>query len=319
MIKSKLSFFVIFYIITLLIAGLLTLSGCSQNDVLIDGYEPPTPDLPEEPTAPEEPDITELPDYARFKLSLYTHHPSYTNEDDDLAAFPYPAPFDFIGFRMLQRDGQFSPFGSQAYQCYDSIVWSSDQHPDTYRIFEQTNNSMHLSTQWGSHFFKAGKYTVYLTGYRKGEAVHSDSLSFELKDRDFLGFDWSKCSATLNPGSVKGIYNYLLGEYKYSHSFPLKIDGSIILNIYLRYSKSVDYGKVDSRQQPQLEEFLENHLGAPVAYEESDIRASFKQLPSDVELCKLYENKTTRAIIVHSPFDEERLREDRFYIHVESK
>ena len=149
--------------------------------------------------------------------------------------------------------------------------------------------------------------------------MHSDSLSFELKDRDFLGFDWSKCSATLNPGYVKGIYNYLLDEYKYSHSFPLKIDGSIILNIYLRYSKSVDYGKADSRQQPQLEEFLENHLGASVEYEEADIRASFKQLPSDVELCKFYENKTTRAIIVHSPFDEERLREDRFYIHVESK
>ncbi|MBD5265179.1 MAG: hypothetical protein HDS48_06630, partial [Bacteroides sp.] len=72
-------------------------------------------------------------------------------------------------------------------------------------------------------------------------------------------------------------------------------------------------------QQPQLEEFLENHLGAPVAYEEADIRASFKLLPSDIELCKFYENKTTRAIIVHSPFDEERLREDRFYIHVESK
>ena len=113
MIKSKLSFFVIFYIITLLIAGLLTLSGCSQNDVFIDGPEPPTPDLPEEPTAPEEPDITELPDYARFKLSLYTHHPSYTNDDDDLAAFPYPAPFDFIGFRMLRGDGQFSPFNDQ--------------------------------------------------------------------------------------------------------------------------------------------------------------------------------------------------------------
>lgn len=316
--KNKLSFLVIFYMIILLAIGLLHLTGCSQNDVFVDQPEPPTHDTAEEPDTPEGPDVIGIPDNARFKLSLYSFKPSYIDENEDTTFFPYPAPFDFIGFRMTQNDNQFSPFGSQQYQYYDSIVWSSDQHPDTYRVFEQTNNSMYLTTQWGSHFFDTGKHTVYLTGYRNGDTVHSDSVTFELKDRDFLGFAWSKCSTTPNPGVVKGIYNYLISGYRYSHSYPIEIDGKIILDIYLRFSQDDD--KADSTRQVQLERLLESHLEAPVAYEEADIRQVFKMLPSGVELCRLYENKTTRAIIVHQQYDEENsFMKERFYIHVESK
>ncbi len=68
-----------------------------------------------------------------------------------------------------------------------------------------------------------------------------------------------------------------------------------------------------------LEYFLESHIGEPVRYNKADLKYFFKLLPADEEFGNLYENKTTRAIIVDQQPDKEGYRLERYYIHVESK
>lgn len=202
--KKQMSMKNILYLI-LIATGALILTSCSENDHFIPAPEPPTPEIPDDQTPPSEPDdFTEIPAESRFKIALYDYF-SYNGEKyTDNPVYSTPAPFDFIGFRMELPDG-FSPFGFPPYQCYDSIVWSSPDLPLTYRVFENGNNHANLTSQWGSYFYNEGPYTVYLKGYRKGEVVHSDSLSFNLKDRDFLCFYWPECPAEPNPGVTHGI------------------------------------------------------------------------------------------------------------------
>ncbi len=302
-----------------IIAGFLMVSSCTENDHFISEPEPPKPEIPDEPASPSDPDdLTEIPDEARFRIALYDHHSFNGEKYPDNPAFSSPAPFDFIGFRMVLPGG-FSPFGFQPYLCYDSIVWSSPDLPDTFKVFENSNNYTSLTSQWGSYFFKEGSYTVCLKGYRKGEIVHSDSLTFKLKDRDFLCFKWSECPIDPKPGVSQGIYCYLDGKFKYKITYPIEIDGCKVFNIYISNQGENKDEMECSVMKTMLEDFLESHLGKPVEYENADLKGMFMKLPDDDKFGKLYENKTTRAIIVNEQPDEDSYRRERFYIHVESK
>lgn len=303
----------------LIIASFLVVSSCSENDHFISEPGSPTPEIPDNSDSPSDPDdLTEIPDEARFRIALYDNLSFNGEKYTDNPVFDSPAPFDFIGFRMVRPEG-FSAFGFQPYLCYDSIVWSSPDLPDTFKVFENGYNYTSLITQWGSYFFKEGSNTVCLKGFRKGEAVHSDSLTFELKDRDFLCFKWSECPTDPNPGVTQGIYCYLDNKFKYHISYPVESDGCKILDIYIRHQSDKKEDMECSVMKTVLEDFLESHLGTPVEYEEADLKGMFKQLPDDDKFGRLYENKTTRAIIVNELPDEESYRRERFYIHVESK
>lgn len=308
----------ILYLI-LIAAGALMTSSCSENDHFIPTPEFPAPEIPDDQTPPSESNnLTEIPEESRFKIALYDYFSYNGEKHTENPVYATPAPFDFIGFRMDLPEG-FSPFGFQPYQCYDSIVWSSPNLPNTFRVFENGNNYTHLTTQWGSYFFCEGLHTIYLKGYRKGEAVHTDSLTFKLKDRDFLCFNWSECPTDPNPGVTLGIYCYLDNEYEYRISYPIEIDGCKILDIYLRYQgKGIDNEEC-VLMKTALEDFLSLHIGKPIEYDEADLKGMFKQLPVDSKFGNLYENKTTRAIIIHQLPDEEPYRNEKYYIHVESK
>ena len=302
----------------LIATGVLILASCSENDHVISIPESPAPEIPDDQNPPSESnDFTEIPAESRFKISLYDYFSFNGEKYTGNPAFASPAPFDFIGFRMELPEG-FSPFGFQPYQCYDSIVWFSSDLPNTFRVFENGNNYTHLTTQWGSYFFREGLHTVYLKGYSKGEAVHSDSVTFKLKDRDFLCFNWSECPTELNPGVTHGIYCYL-DNIEYSISYPIDNDGCKIIDIYLRYRNDRNEEIENSVLETELEEFLGSHLGKPIEYDEANLKGMFKLLPGKEEYGKLYENKTTRSIIIHQLPDEDHYRREKYYIHVESK
>ncbi len=306
------------YYASLIVMAIL-LGACSENHYILTEPDSPTPESPEEPTTPSGTGDPEIPDIARFKIALYDYFSFKGEEYRDNPLFATPAPFDLIGFRIHLNNDSFSPFGHQPYQCYDSIVWSSLNHPETLRIFEETYNSMHFTSQWCSYFFEEGPHTVYLRGYKNGEAIHSDSLTFELKDRDFLCFNWAECQIKPNSGVTQGIYCSLDNEFEYRLSFQMEVEGKKVLNIYIRYRDEENGEGVFNRMKTELENFLKSHLGEPVSYEENEIKEMFKLLPADEKFGNLYENKTTRAIILHQQPDEETYRHERYYIHVESK
>jgi len=59
------------------------------------------------------------------------------------------------------------------------------------------------------------------------------------------------------------------------------------------------------------------HLGHWVEYDKSTIGELFRMLPTDHTPGLLYENETTRAIVMHSPATE--YEKEFYYIHAEPK
>ena len=59
---------------------------------------------------------------------------------------------------------------------YDSIVWSADHFPHTFKIYEHNvtaeGEEKILSKQWSSHFFKSGTVKSRLKGYRHGKVKY---------------------------------------------------------------------------------------------------------------------------------------------------
>lgn len=67
-------------------------------------------------------------DNCRFKLSRYSNFAFNGKDYPDEEDYKVPAPFDFLGFRIVSPDGEYE-FPSSRYQYYDSIVWNSPDFP----------------------------------------------------------------------------------------------------------------------------------------------------------------------------------------------
>ncbi|MDE5813414.1 MAG: carboxypeptidase-like regulatory domain-containing protein, partial [Muribaculaceae bacterium] len=113
-------------------------------------------------------DNNEVLESCRFRLSLYDYFSFDGEPYENKEATSTPAPFDFLGFRILLPDGQYEAFGTQRYQYYDSIVWCSPDFPETFKVYEKNNfatgTQEHLVTQWGSYFFDPGIHKTMLKG-----------------------------------------------------------------------------------------------------------------------------------------------------------
>ena len=259
-----------------------------------------------------------------FKLSLYDYFSFDGEPYENKEATSTPAPFDFLGFRILPSDGQFEAFGTQRYQYYDSIVWCSPDFPETFKVFEKKNfesgSQEHLVTQWGSYFFDPGFHKTILKGYKNGRIICSDSITFELKDRDFLCFDWSDCKTVPQQDGLQSIYCQLNSFLEYKMSSPIEVDGTKSFDIYISYRDYWGEDIILNWQETKLNHMLWTHLGHWVEYDKSEVMNIFKLLSPDDLPGQLYENETTRAIVMHRlPGDDERPRKECFYIHVESK
>lgn len=260
----------------------------------------------------------------RFKLSLYDYFSFDGEPYEHKAASSAPAPFDFLGFRIILPDGQYEAFGTQRYQYYDSIVWCSPDFPETFRVYEKSrydsSSQEHLVSQWGSYFFNTGFHKTFLRGYKNGRIICSDSVSFELKDRDFLCFDWSDCKIVPKQEGLHKIYCQLDSFFEYKMSSPIEVDGTKSFDIYISFRDYWGEDIILNWQETRLDHMLWAHLGHWVKYDKSEATNIFKFLSPDDIPGKLYENETTRAIVMHRlPSGGDVPKDECFYIHVESK
>lgn len=271
-------------------------------------------------TAPILFDNGDVLDACRFKLSLYANMAFNGDEYADDRASSTPAPFDFLGFRIVRPDGEYE-FPTSRYDYYDSIVWSSPDLPHTLRIHERAENgagsSEHLTAQWGAGFIRSGRHTTLLTGYKNGRAIYSDTLTFELADRDFLCFDWDRFTHLTQPGTVN-VLNTPLNRYnEYSVSATVDGDGNKSVRIYLDIPGGWGKETILNWQQARLGNLLWKHMGHWVEFDESTLGGLFRKLPAGDRPFTLYENTSTRAIIMHRQATE--YEEECFYIHAEPK
>ena len=269
-------------------------------------------------------DNNEVLESCRFKLFLYDYFSFDGEPYENKAATSTPAPFDFLGFRILLPDGQYEAFGAQRYEYYDSIVWSSLEFPETFRIYEKniygSSSQQHLVSQWGSYFFNTGSHQTFLRGYKNGRIICSDSVTFELKDRDFLCFDWSNCTAVPRQDGLQRIYCQLDSFLEFKMSSPVEVDGTKAFDIYVGFRDYWSEEIILNWQETRLSHLLWTHLGNRVDYDRSEVTSIFKLLSPDDLPGNLYENEKTRAIVMHRlPGDDDNPGDECFYIHVESK
>lgn len=91
-------------------------------------------------------DTDTLPEEAKFKMTMEGFTPLMDIES------LLPAPLDLVTFRITDIDGNYTPVGFPEFtQYYDSIVWSADNYPHTYKVFDKNTtedtSEMHLTTQ----------------------------------------------------------------------------------------------------------------------------------------------------------------------------
>lgn len=259
-----------------------------------------------------------------FKLALYDYFSYDGTSYEHKGSTSVPAPFDCLGFRILLPDGQYEAFGTERYQYYDSILCSSPQFPETFKVYEKKWNgstlSEHLVTQWSTHLFDSGFYKIVLSGYKNGRVICSDSVTVELKDRDFLCFEWSNLKTTDKQDGLQTIYCQFNSFFEYRMSNPVEKDGIISVDIYVKFRDRWSDDILLNWQETRLNQLLLTHLGKRVDYDKTDITSMFRLLSSRDLPGKLYENETTRAIIMHRlPDDDNMLEKECFYIHVETK
>ena len=259
-----------------------------------------------------------------FKLSLYDYFSFDGSPYEHKDPTSLPAPFDCLGFRIVLPDGQYEAFGTQRYQYYDSIVCGSPQLPETFKVYEKKRNGStlneHLVTQWSTYFFDSGFYKVVLNGYKNGRVICSDSVTVEVKDRDFLCFDWSTCKTNDQQDKLQTIYCQFNSYFEYRMSNPVEKDGTISVDIYVKFRDRWSDDIILNWEETRLSHLLYTHLGMRVDYDKTDITSMFKFLSSRDLPGKLYENETTRAIVMHRlPDDDDMSVKECFYIHVETK
>lgn len=266
-------------------------------------------------------DYSDVVESCRFKLAFYKHAAFNGEEYGGDAAFAKPAPFDFLGFRIVRPDGTYDIMTSR-YQYYDSIVWSCPDFKETYRIYDkkQTAGSHEESfiSQWGSYFYFVGEHEAVLTGYKNGRAICSDAVKFELSDRDFLCFDWDKFDYLSEQGVTNGIYCRLDTQNEYHVSATVDADGNKAVYISLEIKGGWPQEVLLNWQQARLDYLMYKHQLQMVGkYDESVHAGCFKRLPADAIPEKVYENETTWVVVMHAPATD--YNKEKYYLHAEPK
>lgn len=259
------------------------------------------------PSQPEE-----LPEEAKFKLQMVQLTP-FMNLDTPLAA-----PFDFLTFRILDHRGEYNVLGDvQFLQYYDSIVMSSPAMPETYRIYQkeadENSTATYLTSQWRSHFFAKSDFQIFLQGYKDSEMIYEHSIGQPMRERDFIGVDWTKGSISLANPQTMCIYCLLDSRYEFLLTDTQQSNNTSFVKIQVAYSSGLTDSEYLEKQEAGLKWLLKEYLGSPSALPASD----FKTLPEDAEIVEVYENSTTRAALLY--FEGNDLREACFAVVAEGK
>lgn len=264
---------------------------------------------------PTDPQPEGLPEEAKFKMIMSEYTPFMRIES------PLPAPLDLITFRITDVNGEYSPIGFPEFtHYYDSIVWSADDYPHTFKVYENKvsaeGSETHITTQWSSHFFKSGTVKSHLKGYRDGKVEYETSHRITLYDRDFLGLEWG----AINLQKPTNLTAYCLLDRNYEYKLY-----DIVAKDFAPYSRFVP---VNHQLLPDAD-FLPTTKKAVMILMENSIgtgenangkESLFKCLPEKGVVAERYwENETTRMLMLHQLPDEEESAEESYYLHIETK
>ncbi len=261
-------------------------------------------------------DSDTLPDEAKFKMTMEGFTPLMDIES------LLPAPLDLVTFRITDINGHYTPVGFPEFtQYYDSIVWSAENYPHTFRVYDKNTtedtSETHLTTQWASHFFKNGNIRNHLKGYRNGKVEYETSLNLTLYDRDFLGLEWG-IIVLQNPQNLT-TYCRLDTDYEYQVNDITERNCHPFAEIIPVNHKLLPDSDFLTTAQRAIRKLMEDNVGA--GQDAQGKEKLFKCLPENGVEAELYwENKTTRMMMVHQlSNDSGDLAAEKYYLHIEPK
>lgn len=257
-----------------------------------------------------------LPEEAKFKMVMDDFTPLMHLDS------PLPAPLDLITFRITDINGHYAPMGFPEFtQYYDSIVWSADNYPHTFKVYESSATAAgmgkHLTTQWGSHFFSSGTVKNHLKGYRHGKVEYETSINITLYERDFLGLDWSVI--VLQKPQNLTAYCRLDRNYEYKvFDIVAKNNASYSQIIPINHKQLSDADFLTATQKA-ISALMENNVGE--GQNAKGKENLFKCLPEKGVEAELYwENKTSRMLMLRQfSGGTDELGTELYYLHVEPK
>lgn len=256
------------------------------------------------------------PDGSGFRLTVAGFRPFMQIDS------PLPAPLDLVTFRITDADGKFTPVGFPEFtQHYDSIVWSADGLPNTFRVYEsnatEQETEKHLSAQWSSHFFKSGTIKNHLRGYRNGKVEYEASLDLILYERDFMGLEWGP--VVLQKPQNLTAYCRLNTDYEYQLNDITEKDGNPFSRIIPVNHRLIPEAVFLETASMAIRTLMEDNVG--LGQSASGKEQLFKCLPeAGVEAVLYWENKTTRMLMLHQLSNSpDELAKEMYYLHVEPK
>lgn len=263
-------------------------------------------------TPPVTPKPDELPEEAKFKLRMVQLVP-FMDLDTQLVA-----PFDLLTFRILNHNDEYSfPVAPDFLKYYDLIEMSSPVLPDTYCVYkynaDENVTEQSFTPQWGSYFYEKTDFPICLKGYKDGKLIYEYSTTQIMRERDFLGVDWTNGSIVLANPKTNCIYNILDTRYEFLLTNTQKINETCYIKILVSNSSNLTDAACLKEQEAGLRWLLNKHLGEKASLGASD----FKTLPEGADMVETYENSTTRVAILHQHADD--LHEERYYAIAESK
>lgn len=260
----------------------------------------------------EQPGPEPLPEGSKFKLAMAGFTPFMQLDS------PLPAPLDLVTFRITDINDNYTPLGFPEYtQYYDSIVWSAESFPHTFRVYESNATENHFATQWSSHFFKSGTIKNHLRGYRDGKVEYETSLDVTLYERDFLGLEWGTV-VLQNPQKLTA-YCRLDTDYEYQvNDIVTKGDNPFSEIIPVNHKQLSDSDFLTAAQKA-IKTLMENNVGEGLSAKGKE--NLFKCLPEEGVEAELYwENKTTHMLMLHQlSHAPDELEQEKYYLHIEPK
>lgn len=255
---------------------ILMMLSCEKNDM-------PTTDPGDDSQKPE----TGFPEEARFKIvqdEFYTYM--------DLQAST-PAPFERVAYKVLDNNDVYNAMSYPAFtDYYDSIIVSIPGMPDKYPIFKTEHDEGYFEIKFTSRFctyyFEDNDFKMIASGYKDGEIIYEYSLEQTIRERDFLCIDWRHKTASPED---EWLSNYSI--FDTGHSFSLSNIKESDGNLYA-ILKNVASIFDEEETLAGLRWILDKSMGAPTGQDAS----AFKTLPEEDEPVEVYENSTTRAVIV---------------------
>lgn len=244
--------------------------------------------------------VYNLPSVEKFKIQLLgDHKPLFSDASDGIA------PMDKVNFDVVNGHGVFD---SSFAEAYDSLVWSAKGLPDTYTMFAKDTKPLYRN--FSTCFYNEGDVTNYLSGYRDGKIVYSDSIVVAVRNRDFLCFKWDS-------GKVKG------EPFEYADNALNKKYGYCITNPYytddvVKVSRITVTGSLTSEEvKAALLSLLEGAGVEKVDIDFLTLRNIFSRLPGNIDPVEFYENESTRVLLLRYVNDDSG--SETYSLHVEAK